>query len=86
MKAIVLKTVVGTIVVAALAALPLTATTEHVRSIIPDGITSATPPETPIKQKGNTKKQKDNTKKQKTKKEKKSSRQKRTTSTENSKA
>ena len=86
MKAIMLKTVVGTIVVAALAALPLTATTEHVRSIIPDGITSATPPETPIKQKGNTKKQKDNTKKQKTKKEKKSSRQKRTTSTEKSKA
>lgn len=86
MKAIVLKTVVETIVVAALAALPLTATTEHVRSIIPDGITSATPPETPIKQKGNTKKQKDNTKKQKTKKEKKSSRQKRTTSTEKSKA
>lgn len=86
MKAIVLKTVAGTIVMTALVALPLTATMEHVRSITPDGITSATPPETPAKQKDNTKKQKDNTKKQKTKKEKKSSRQKRTTSTEKSKA
>lgn len=86
MKATVLKIVVGAMVMAALAALPLTATTEHARSITPDGITSATPPETPAKQKDNTKKQKDKTKKQKTKKEKKSSRQKRTTSTEKSQA
>ena len=63
MKATVLKTIFGAAFLASFAALPLTATTEYQAAETPDGITCATPPETPAK--------KEQTKKEKTKKNKK---------------
>lgn len=49
MKATQLKTIIGAMSVFSLVVLPLAATSEYTVAVIPDGITCATPPETPSK-------------------------------------